>query len=182
MSGRPCTVCNSEQRSQVEDTIASGEALSAIAASFALSRQSLRRHMGSHMGQPIEHVRDGLGPYEVVLRLVQTTDRLHDLADQAEERGRLADAVRATLAESKTLHLLLSIGLKGQAEIDYAENADALEQAVAALIRRAPSAGDVIAAELASQGRDTYAAKVRDLAERVRLHQADRQEIASAHP
>lgn len=169
MSGRPCTVCTSEQRSHIEDTIASGEALSAISASCALSRQSLRRHRDTHMGQPVEHLRDaGIGPYRVVLRMVETADRLHDLADQAEERGRLSDATRATVAESKALHQLLSIGVQGRQEIDHAGDYDALEQAVAALVRRTPVAGEIIAAELESRGRNSYASKLRGYADRCR--------------
>jgi hypothetical protein len=119
---------------------------------------------------------DGISPWRTVLRLVATADRLHDLADEAEERGRLGDATRATLAEAKVLRELLALGLKGEDQLGYAEDADAMERAVGVLIRRAPAAGDVIATELETQGRDKLAAVVRSLADRVRH---ERQEIST---
>lgn len=112
--------------------------------------------------------RDGLSPYAIVTRMVGSADRLRDLAADAEERGRIADATRATLAESKTLHDLLSLGVRGQEQIEYAEDASALEAAVVALVRRAPVAGEIVASELEARGRDVLATKVRAFAERCR--------------
>ncbi len=126
--------------------------------------------------------RDGLSPYAIVTRMVGNADRLRDLAADAEERGRIADATRATLAESKTLHDLLSLGVQGQEQIEYAEDASALEAAVVALVRRAPVAGEFIAADLEARGRDVLAGKVRALAERWRAVSGNepRQELTDA--
>lgn len=168
MSGRPCTVCANPQRSQVEDGISAGEPIAAIASAHGLSRTSIRRHRDRHMAAALTLRDDGISPWRTVLRIVSTADRLHHLADQAEERGRITDATRATLAEAKTLRELLALGLKGEDQLAYAEDADALERAVGVLVRRAPAAGDALAAELESQGRDALAAAVRSLADRVR--------------
>ena len=110
----------------------------------------------------------GIGAYGIAVRLFETADRLRDLADQAEESNKLADATRATLAEGKTLHLLLSLGLQGPQQLDYARDAAALEGAVVALVRQTPLAGEIIAAELDRRDRAVLAGKVRRFAEKCR--------------
>lgn len=177
MSGRHCTVCTNPQRSQVEDAMAAGTALSSISDTHGVSRQALQRHRDGHMAVDLTLRDDGISPWRTVLRIVAAADRLHELADQAAQRGRITDATRATLAEAKTLRELLALGLKGEDQLGYAEDADAMERAVGVLIRRAPAAGDVIATELESQGRDALAAVVRSLADHVRK-EATMKEIA----
>jgi len=179
--GRPCSVCGHVQRSAIENAIASGEALSAISASFALSRQAVRRHRDAHMAADASAFHDGgIGPYATVVRLTQAADRLRDLATEAEDRGRIADAVRATLAESRTLATLFQLGVKGGGEIEQAKDAAELEAGVVALVRRAPVAGEVIAAELESRGRDALAGQVRTFAQRCKaVSENERQEITN---
>ena len=106
-------------------------------------------------------IREGLNPYDVVLRIVESADRLHALADSAESRGRIADAARAIAVEVQTLNMSLNPGLKGQDELDTAKDAAELEQAIAQLIRRAPASGSFVAERLEEAGRPAYAARFR---------------------
>lgn len=116
----------------------------------------------------------GLGAYEVVLRLVETADRLHDLATESEEAHRYADAVRASLAEARSLHLLLDLGVNGQREVDYAADAAALEAAVVSVVARFPNLGDELADELAREKRHMLSDKLRVYVAKCREHQVSR--------
>lgn len=158
-------MCGHAQRSDVEASVLDGEPLSSVSAKFSLSRQALRRHRAAHMTVIFS---DGISPWETLLRMSQAADRLRDLADDAEERGRIADATRAVLGEAKALNLLLDVGVRGPQQLDYAKDAAALESAIAVLLQRVPALGDRIADELDRADRATYAAKFRAYTEKCR--------------
>ena len=178
--GRPCSVCTHAHRSEVEASLLDGESLSSVAATYTVTRQALRRHRAAHMNAG--DLRDaGIGAYAIAVRLFETADRLRDLADDAEQMGRFADATRATLAEARTLDFLLNLGAKGGDDLKYAKDAVALEGAVAALVRQVPAIGDQIAKQLEQQDRSAYAAKFRDYAEKclqLPEHQAKPQQVS----
>jgi hypothetical protein len=109
-----------------------------------------------------------LSPWDTILRMAEAADRLKDLGDEAEERGRIGDATRAVLAEARVLDLLLNMGAKGQGQFNYAADARALESAVAALLQKFPAAGEVLSAELERQERPGYANKIRVYANKCR--------------
>jgi len=178
--GRPCRVCTHAQRTEVEAALADGDAVSRISEQFSVGRSSLRRHRSGHMSVTFS---EGLSAWATVLRMAEAADRLRDLADDAEDRGRLADATRAVLAEAKTLDLLLALGVRGPEQLDYAKDAAALEAAVTVLLQRVPALGDRIAEQLEQQDRTAYANKFRVYANKCRQlpeHQVsgnERQEI-----
>jgi hypothetical protein len=162
-------VCGHSQRSDVEAELADGTSLSSVAASYAVTRQSLRRHRSGHMH--VSFTSDGIDPWTTVLRMSEAANRLKDLADDAEDRGRLADATRAVLAEARVLDLMLALGVQGASQLDYAADAAAMEKAVTTLVRQVPSIGDQLAELLSQQERDAFAAKLRAFAEKCRALQ-----------
>jgi len=111
---------------------------------------------------------DGISPWTTVLRMAEAADRLRDLATEAEAVGRLGDATRATLAEARTLDLLLNLGAKGPAQLDYAADADAMEKAVTVLVRQQPEIGDRLAQFLRQEERTAYAARLQVYADKCR--------------
>jgi hypothetical protein len=142
-----------------------GESLSSVASSFNLTRQALRRHRASHMTVTFS---EGLSAWETLLRMAAAADRLHDLADTAEEHGRIADATRATLSEIKALDLMLALGVQGPAQLNYAADAAALELAITVLLQRSPALGDQLAEQLDQAERPGYANRFRIYADRCR--------------
>ncbi len=182
-TGRPCATCTHVDRPAIEAALLDGDSVSSVSATCGLTRQSLRRHRGAHMTAAIRDA--GIGPFAIAVRLFETADRLRDMATEAEDRNRFTDATRATLAEAKTLGLLLSLGAKGGEDFTHAKDAAALEAAVTALVRQLPDLGDQLADELDRADRPEFADMVRTYATKCRAlpqHQAvsgnNRQEIA----
>lgn len=176
--GRPCSTCVHSDRSAIEGALADGEAISRISETFGVSRSSLRRHRAQHMSVSFH---DGIDPWTTVLRMAASADRLRDLADEAEESGRIAVAIRAVLAEAKTLDLLLALGVRGPQQLDYAADARALEGAVCELVQEMPAIGDQLAEFLRQRDRTAFAAKLRRYAEKCRelpQHQAKSQQVS----
>lgn len=124
---------------------------------------------------------DGLSPWSTVLRMATAADRLRALADVAERRGHIADATRAVLAESRVLHQLLDLGMRGSDEAVFAKDAEALQRAVGVLVREDPDSGDRLAQLLRERGRNTLSHAVAELADRTRQHQvSENKELSHA--
>ena len=177
--GRPCSTCVHGDRSAIEAALADGEAISRISATFSLSRSSLRRHRSSHMS--VMTFLDGLSPWETLLRMAASADRLKDLADEAEELGHIAVASRATLSEIKALDLLLALGVRGPDQLNYAADARALEGAICELVQEMPAIGDQLAEFLRQRDRTAYAGKLQGYADKCRQlpqHQAKPQQVS----
>jgi hypothetical protein len=164
--GRPCLVCHHGQRAEIEVQLIDGPGLTSVASDFTISRTSLRRHRDRHMSLPGWDV-EGLSPVGTLQTLLEAAQRLGDIADESEARGRVGDATRALSAQSKTLGLLVQLGVRDGAH--PLRDAAALERATAALILRDPSVGDQLA-ELLADDAPALAGSVGGYASRCRAY------------
>lgn len=135
-------VCSHDQRADIEVQLLDGSPVSAIASSFEISRTSLRRHRDHHLSLPTWDP-EGLSPLSVLDQLQEVAGRLGDIADAAEEAGRLDAATRALQGQAKTLALLAHLGVRDGAQ--PVRDAAALQRALVELILQSPAVGDQLA-------------------------------------
>lgn len=141
--GRPCSTCAHPQRQQIEAALLDGEPVSTISATHGLSRQSIRRHRAHHLVLESGWSGAALDGATAAAKLHATALRLADLADQAEDAGKIGDAVRALQAQAKVLTLIAT-----DQPLDVVTDLNKLGSAVAQLIWADPTLGHRLVAEL----------------------------------
>lgn len=164
--GRPCVTCESHHRSDIENSLLSGDFLiSSISSEYGVSIAALRRHRDNHMIATEADVRDaGLEPQELVGRLVRLAERLEDAAALAESKGRILELVRATdgiRRIERDLHELT--GITSQDMRDRLHTGWSVTRAVVMLSRRRPDLAEAVAVELDHTDRRAIADDLRSL-------------------
>lgn len=160
--GRPCAVCSHRERQRIEEALTSGEQLTAVSAEFGMARSSLRRHRDAHMAWSLEDLRSaGAEPVALIVRLAELAERMRSLAVDAEDSGRVQDAVRASDAERRALVALLSHGAASEDLLGQLDMLQGRQRALARVLRREPGLAEVYAEELAAIDRPVDAEMVR---------------------
>jgi hypothetical protein len=165
-TGRPCLVCAHADRAVIEEALVDGARLSALSSDFSISTTSLRRHRRDHMFLETGWTAPGLDGIDVAAKLVNVQQRLQDLADEAEARGRIGDAVKALQAQAKTLTMIST-----DQPLDPLADLNRLAKACAQLIWSDPTLGHQLVTELA---RFDASAEVHDAFQRLTTRAEER--------
>jgi hypothetical protein len=168
--GRPCSTCTHPDRERVEAALLDGEPLSRISRTYAISSDSLRRHIQAHAA-PV--IRDALADessglaFTTMARLLEVADAARNTRLSASAEGQLSVALRAGDAEVRALGALGSrLGVEAEAasEVAAARSLHAMARALAVVIREQPQVGLAVAAQMDGDGDSAGADPIRDLA------------------
>lgn len=104
---RPCSVCTRSDRARIDELLADGVSVQAVAAEYEIPARTLYRHRGAHTDNPA-------GELEV-LALTRIASRVEELANdlrltrlRAQATGAHSTAIRAAAAELRALDQLSS--------------------------------------------------------------------------
>jgi hypothetical protein len=113
---RPCSVCTSPKRAEIDAALIAGIAHSKIAAEFGSSKASLSRHKVHLMAQisAADQQRQTEHSHILVAQVDQLRQRATNLLDVAEKAGSLAIALQAIREARSCLELLGRISGKLQ--------------------------------------------------------------------
>ncbi|MBC9935504.1 MULTISPECIES: hypothetical protein [unclassified Leucobacter] len=160
-SGRPCNVCRSFKRVEIEDAIYSNTPISQISQRFAVSSHSLYRHIKNHAAPAMQD------SFKASIRMnpVSISERMLDIADSARKIRRdttnEAAALRAGLAELQVLQTLASrMGVTHESLLDSFKDASVLATVVGELARQRPVFGELMVEALANRGADEMASAI----------------------
>lgn len=163
-TGRPCTICASNDRDAVERDLLTGGTFRGVARRYGLSSDSIRRHIRGHVSEALRDDlldNSGLAGVELASRVMDIIDSARDVRLDAESDGRTA--IAAGRAELEALAVLAD--RLGVTTAETAENVrDALDLlwAIRLVARDQPDAILALADGLEARGQTRWAAQYRD--------------------
>lgn len=162
--GRPCSTCSHPRRTEIETDLLSGALVSRVSSEFGgLSIAGLRRHRDRHMTTTAAQLyAAGLDPVDLVVRLAEIAERLHDAAEAAEQAGRVADMVRASDGQRRAIQSLLDHGVKHEEPLAMAEAYRVVARAVFVAARTNPEVAEAVAAVLDRADQPQHARDLRE--------------------
>lgn len=169
-TGRPCSVCRSASRQQIERELATGtQTFRAVARQHSVSRSSIARHVQAHLSvAEREQVRE-VSPapaLDLAAALLDVAEHARDVRHDADQRG---DDKTALMAGAREVQARVALADRlGISTADaMSEIADARDLAHAALLvlQTEPGAIEPLAAALEQLGRTAWARDIRARAE-----------------
>lgn len=112
MAGRPCTVCHSKGRREIERRVARGEPAGSLSREFAVSDDAIERHMKNHAKKALALATEAIGARDLAagLGLNEEARDLYDrtitILDAAEQAKKLPVALLAIREARGNLELL----------------------------------------------------------------------------
>ena len=159
--GRQCAVCSGD-RAAIEAALTDGQSISAISATWGMSRSSVRRHLTKHMVvDPATASAAGLDAASLALRVQQVAERAREVAEDALDAGAGAQAIRAGDGELRALTVLAAMGVKHETALQELGAYRTMTHAVIRAARRNPEVAEVVAAQLDLVDELGYAADLR---------------------
>jgi hypothetical protein len=160
--GRPCRVCTSTDRFEIEQQITSTTPLRTIATTYGIARTSLRYHLAHHMNFDETTVAAlGLDAVSVAMRVHAVAERARDAGSDALDRGDTNAAIRAGDAELRALSALTSLGVKHESMVEHFEAARQILSAAGRVARRDALAAALLADEIERGGQRVMADDLR---------------------
>jgi hypothetical protein len=163
--GRPCSICTSQYRAQIEDGAVAGDRLSRLARDYGVGAESVRRHLHSHVAPDVADALravEGLSPTTLVMRMQEVADNARDLRDLALDSRNMSAAVRAGDAELRALALLADrFGITEATVSQDLRLAGDLAQAVGYAASRSPEARALLVDALDRLGHRGFADNLR---------------------
>ncbi|WP_346057700.1 hypothetical protein [Leucobacter alluvii] len=159
--GRPCDVCRSMKRSEIEDAIYSNRPISQISQSNGISSHSIYRHIRNHAAPDLQRAFRST----VEMNTASLVSRIMDIADAARtirvEASSETVSLQAGAAELRTLSTLIArLGVESTAMADLAKDATVLADVTAALAKGNRAFGEALVQHLAERGAEEMAAAV----------------------
>lgn len=157
-AGRPCEVCRSMKRQEIEDMIFTNRPISQISQRYAVSSHSLYRHIRNHAAPAMQEAFRA----SVKMSTASLVSRIMDVADSARtirlNASSEAIALKAGAAELQTLTVLATrMGVDGDSTAQMAEDAMLLAGVVGKLARGNAAFGERLVEHLAEAGADQMA-------------------------
>lgn len=156
--GRPCDVCRSMKRGEIEEGISKNQRISHISQRFGVSRYSIYRHIKNHASV---EVRDA---FQLTLEgdVASIASRIVDIADsvRAIREASASDelVLKAAAMELKTLEALAHrFGIDHEDTARGLEESKSLARAVGKLSREAPELRERLVENLVEEGAEGLA-------------------------
>ncbi|WP_435092807.1 hypothetical protein [Clavibacter michiganensis] len=165
ITGRPCTICTSPLRQDIEGALVEGDRVSRVALAFGVGPDAIRRHLVKHVSpQVLDAMREveGLNPSTIVGRLQELVDAARDARDVATDRGNIAAALRAGDAELRALVVLADrFGVTSDSVAQDLSSAGDFAQTIGRVSSQSLEAGHLLADALEQVGHRVYADELR---------------------
>jgi hypothetical protein len=166
-TGRPCTICTSPHRADIETALVEGDSLTSVSRHFEnVQTDALRRHLAKHVSpQVLEAMRtvEGLTPSTIATRLQDIADAARDARHLAAQRGNVTGALRAGDAEGRALTVLADrFGVTADSVARDLETGWDLAQAIVHVSAQSPDVGLQLADTLESLGNRVFADQLRN--------------------
>lgn len=112
--GRPCSICEHDQRDEIDAALADGEEIRKIAVHWKVSASALRNHRVKHMSQTLVELTAPAGEEQHARvssldRLEYLYDRTNQLLAQAELNGATGPAIQAVRELRSTVESIARI-------------------------------------------------------------------------
>jgi|SRR5690625_21162 len=136
-TGRPCTVCEHAERSEIDKALVRGRPYRRIAKEFGLSEAAVRRHANNHVPKLLEDAREAAAEEERITAAGWLADlvKLYEQTAAILKRNDKKDDAIALRAVSE-LRQIAAVGLRGVETAELEERIDALEEALTTTQRR----------------------------------------------
>lgn len=181
---RPCTVCTSTHRSEVESALAEGMTFASVSRESrlgGLSPDAVERHWNNHVAPTVRDVRsvEGTSPLSIAERMSALAGQAASIREGAIVNGDARLALQAIRLEGDLLTRLTErLGVRPDAVEEAFAEADSLIRVVAHIARSSPRAGEWIADQLPSE-RAQLAATIRGVARHAERVEQDETKAAT---
>ena len=156
--GRPCNVCRSFKREEIEEAIYASQPISQISRRFTVSTHSLYRHIRNHAAPALQEAfraSTQISTSSLVLRMSEIADSARDIRLNASTDDQ---KLKAGAVELKTLQTLFTrLGIEHEMMLQLVRDTEVLARVVGELSRRNQGFGEALIEHLAKEGADDMA-------------------------
>ncbi|WP_156316701.1 hypothetical protein [Leucobacter japonicus] len=157
-AGRPCSVCKSHKRQTIEDQVFSGVRVSQLSQQFAISSDSIYRHIRNHAAPELREAFRAtarMNTASLITRVLEVADSAKSIRMSASSE---TVALKAGAAEVNVLMSLVTrLGLSDDTMLEMARDATALAAVVGKLAQGNRVFGERMVEYLANEGADDMA-------------------------
>jgi transposase-like protein len=109
---RRCSICDHQDRQDIDKQLVSGESIAGIARHFAVSEDALRRHSINHIPQALAQAKkasDAARAGDLLQQVINLRERAVSILSRAEESGDLRTALAGIREAKGCIELLAKI-------------------------------------------------------------------------
>lgn len=157
--GRPCEVCKSLKRKDLEEALYSHVPISQISQRYAISCDSIYRHIRNHAAPALKKsfkATESMNAASIAQRMLEIANAARDVRENA-----VSDSValRAGAAELQTLQVMANrLGIAHESMMETVEGSLTLGRTIGELSKKHPGFGELMVQELSDRGAENMAA------------------------